>query len=151
MLQMGRSTGKVIFDFLHIPAVISGDFSVIGMLAHGDDEIDMSFALSADHGKAAVFHVAAALPHHPHILPYDEGHHLVFRYHMKFCHPPKAIIKVKGGFRFLSAPCGGKGGREEHGMVLIFRRERSVSAFCFRLQPEAEGAQEADFPEYGIS
>ena len=87
-------------DFLHIPAVVSGNFSAIGMFSHGNEKINMSFPFSADHGEIIIFHVAAAFPHDSHILPYGHRHHMIVRYHMKLSHPAKAIIEIQGRFRF---------------------------------------------------
>lgn len=42
-------------DFLHIPAVVSGNFAAIGMFSHGDEKINMSFPFSADHGEIIIF------------------------------------------------------------------------------------------------
>ena len=96
-------------DFLHIPPVVAGNFSAIGMFSHGDEKINMSFPFSADHGEIIIFHVAAAFPHDSHILPYGHGHYMIVRYHMKLGHPAKAIIEIQGRFRFSALFYGRKG------------------------------------------
>ena len=125
-------------DFLHIPAVVSGNFSAIGMFSHGDEKINMSFPFSADHGEIIIFHVAAAFPHDSHILPYGHGHYMIVRYHMKLGHPAKAIIEIQGRFRFSALFYGRKGRGKLYAPVLISIGDSSITSIC---QPQQEGGR----------